>query len=436
MRVEVQIKPKIAVTAQSGLHIDADPALQDKSVSFTPTEQVQAETVTADVGYDGLREVSVEVGAVPADYVGSEITRRSQEDMSVDGAVVTAPAGYYAEAGEKTVPSGSLGNYSSESYVRNGSYYDITKTFPGMTPGYFASMPPILVRLLLQNNTVTPSEAEQVVMPNTTNSYLNKVKVEGISPTYVGSGVTRRDSGDLSASGNIVTVPAGYYEEAAQKAVDVPWVWIGKDVEKLANCYNETTSLSAVGFDSWTASNTASTLRNGQTGTAIAADMANYDYLIRWRCFWEAAYNAGATMTAIPYDAVTEIYQMVCRRPSNLANVQSETYDQNVSQSFFNMSYQEYWNTSGNHVANWGNTYGITFTNNAPTYGGGDTPTVTPICPSIGARCNNSYFNTARKGDIDSANSKVRIVGEVYRMKKSALRSVYESIVEIANNGL
>ena len=252
--------------------------------------------------------------------------------------------------------------------------------------------------------------------------------------TYKGSTLTTVDNQTRTL------LTSGKYMEDDITLTDVSgggvWNWIGQDVEKLSNCYSESTTLKAVGFDSWTASTTAGTLRNGQTGTAFTADMANYDYLIKWRCRWDAAYLTGATFTAMPVNGMMEIYQFICRRPSTLANVQSETYDQNVSQLMFNLTYQEYWNTSGLHVMNWGNTYGVTFTNNAPTYGGGDSPTITPTCPSIGARCNNSYFNAARKPYIDSENSPVKIVGEVYRFSKSALLATYESMVTLAKNGL
>ena len=45
------------------------------------------------------------------------------------------------------------------------------------------------------------------------------VSVGAISSTYVGSGITRRSSTDLTASGATVTVPSGYYQSQASKAV-------------------------------------------------------------------------------------------------------------------------------------------------------------------------------------------------------------------------
>lgn len=45
------------------------------------------------------------------------------------------------------------------------------------------------------------------------------VSVSAISSTYVGSGITRRSSSDLTASGAAVTVPSGYYSAQASKSV-------------------------------------------------------------------------------------------------------------------------------------------------------------------------------------------------------------------------
>lgn len=68
------------------------------------------------------------------------------------------------------------------------------------------------------NTSVTPTESAQTIGGS---RYMMEgaVTVNAIPSSYVGSGITRRDSTDLSASGATVSVPAGYYASSASKAV-------------------------------------------------------------------------------------------------------------------------------------------------------------------------------------------------------------------------
>ena len=58
---------------------------------------------------------------------------------------------------------------------------------------------------------VTPTESAQNVRPDTGYDGLAGVNVGAISTTYVGSGIARKSSSDMSINGKTITAPAGYY---------------------------------------------------------------------------------------------------------------------------------------------------------------------------------------------------------------------------------
>ena len=66
---------------------------------------------------------------------------------------------------------------------------------------------------------ISPTESSQTITADTGYDGLSSVQINAISSTYVGTGIDRRSSTDLTASGATVTVPAGYYSSQATKSV-------------------------------------------------------------------------------------------------------------------------------------------------------------------------------------------------------------------------
>lgn len=66
---------------------------------------------------------------------------------------------------------------------------------------------------------ITPIESSQTITADSGYDGLSSVQINAISSTYVGTGIARRSSTDLTASGATVTVPAGYYSAQSTKSV-------------------------------------------------------------------------------------------------------------------------------------------------------------------------------------------------------------------------
>ena len=113
------------------------PTLQSKTKTYTPTETAQTESVSADSGYDGLDTVSISVGAIDSNYVGTGITRRSSSDLTASGATVTVPSGYYSAQASKSVASGTAGTPTATKGTVSNHSISVTPSVTN-TEGYIS----------------------------------------------------------------------------------------------------------------------------------------------------------------------------------------------------------------------------------------------------------------------------------------------------------
>lgn len=182
---------------------------QNKTVSPSTSQQ----TVTFDSGYTGLGTVTV--NSMPTGTAGTPSASKgtvSNHSISVTPSV-TNTTGYITgstKTGTAVTVSASELVSGSETKTSNGTY-DVTN-LAELVVNVSGDSPTI------QSLSITPSETEQTFNASSVDGY-KPVSVSAISSTYVGSGINRRSSTDLTISGATVTAPAGYYSAAASKSV-------------------------------------------------------------------------------------------------------------------------------------------------------------------------------------------------------------------------
>lgn len=218
--------------------------------------------------------------------------------------------------------------------------------------------------------------------------------------------------------------------------------WMGDGVECLnANLYNTTVQLADTTFSTWTASTTAKSLHSTTSLSTFSADMANYAYLLRWVTVAHVALKETATLNAIPYQLQINLFdQQIMRRPNSVANIEAENYNGNVYVNTAALGWMRYYKTDGSLTYTWGSSYGFYGAVPTPTFASStaNTTDVTPKTPALYVRCSTTYFDTARYGDIDIANTYWTIHGELYRMDltKNCMRQRYTDLIDIINDEL
>ena len=163
------------------------PTLQSKTV--TPSESEQ--TISPDSGYDGLSSVTVE--AVSNTYVGSGVTKKAAQTITPGTADQTLAAGQYL-SGAQTIKGDA--NLLAGNIKSGVSIFGVTGSHEGSSGGIDTSDATATAGDILSGKT----------------AYVNGSKVTG--------SIAAKSASDITASGKIVTVPAGYYASSASKSVE------------------------------------------------------------------------------------------------------------------------------------------------------------------------------------------------------------------------
>lgn len=244
--------------------------------------------------------------------------------------------------------------------------------------------------------------------------------------TYKGAQIAEADANTKTL------LTAGKYCEGNILITDTPFELVNTLYDHTFNLSTDTT------FDSWTASTTAKAiLATANVGTFVA-DMLNYEYLLWWSVATKVAHTQGATLKATLDWEGAELIQSVFRRANSLANIAAGNAAGNATVQNTTAPLNIYYNTGGTKTYTYSIAYGIYPAITSPTFSNATSaaPTVTVKRPTLNARCNASYFATARKAEVDSANTETRMVCKLYRMRRTRFGSsqAYDELYNTYNN--
>lgn len=207
---------------------------QDK-INIVPTESSQ--TITPDTGYDALS--SVQINAISSTYVGSGIARKSSSDLTVSGATVTVPMGYYSEQATKSVSSMTLptsvaasatSGYTSKAtisrstsnqylnippgYNSSGAYYTISAVANGSATGP-STLSGTSATISTGTNTLTLTKTGVTTTPTVSAGYIASATASSATVTLTAS-VTTKAAATITPGTSNQTIASGTYLTGTQ----------------------------------------------------------------------------------------------------------------------------------------------------------------------------------------------------------------------------
>ena len=239
------------------------------------------------------------------------------------------------------------------------------------------------------------------------------VSIFGVNGTYMGSQITITDTPD-SGGGTIRTI--NYTTDT-----NTLYGWLGVGATLLGT-QEWDVNVSDTTFDSWTASTTAKSILAAATSNNFSytynRDTESLAFITNVTT--QYAYIEGATLKNTPIVTNRTDITFAFGFPSTLAQYQNKTIG---TQSYItaggaNRAY--YYNASGATTLWTSTAYGI-YSYAAPTLSStlsGNTVTAGYRRAAIYARCYSTVFATARKAEVDSANSKVHYKVQVYKIPR------------------
>ena len=246
---------------------------------------------------------------------------------------------------------------------------------------------------------------------------------------------------DTTATAEDVVADKIFYNSNGDKTLGIyVWDFKGFRPELIdGNLYDYTVSLADTLYATWTPSTTAKAILATANVDTFYADLNKYEYLLRWRCTFDAVYEQGYTVKTATIREVAELWQTIMKRPNSLANIRDNDFVGNACVTFASIPLTVYRNSSSVLTYTYAISYGIYPAVTAATFSNATSnmPTVTIKRPTYNARCSTTYFSTTSANRMVDAESIIRIKGELYRVPKgSTMRAMYGDMIDLYNQGI
>lgn len=411
---------KVFVADGSGVVIE-----NNKTVSPTESQLI----VTPDTNYDALAQVTV--NAVSSSYVGSGITRRDGTSLSASGATVTVPSGYYGSSASKSVDYVTLPTATESSatsgYVSKATVSRSTSDqYINIPTGYNSAGAYYKVNAVANGTEGTPTATKGTVSNHSVSVTPSVTNTAGYisGGSHTGTAVTV--SASELVSGSETKTSNGTYDvtNLAQLIVNVSgggggnYPWFGpntiKDYTKTItiNLKNDTS------WDSWTASTTATSILAAPTTNdfTYSYDRDSDVVFVVTTVITNFVLKSSATKVKIPISTGRFDFNVFFGLPDSYSDYKNLAVGKQSTYSIFNNSRMYYYYLSGIKEV-YTVLYGV-YPNASPSFSqsaSGSTVTISGKRSAIYARCNTTYFDTARKEDVDSSNTNVVITFDVYK---------------------
>ena len=261
---------------------------------------------------------------------------------------------------------------------------------------------------------------------------------------------------DVAAYANVnvnVPVPPGYIIPTGTKNltsngthdvtayanadVAVPYNAWGDEPELIETYDMGTTALSSTGFNTWTPSTSAKSIKASTNLGTFTADMSTYEYFTKTVFESNTKYASGTTLVFAVERQILVAMQNLYRKPNNLTKMLARDDSYNYCTTLYTAPWIQYRGSSSNLTMAYTNSVGIygavqghSFSSTSST-----SPTVTIKSPIFYAKCSDSYFTTSMASAVDKTNSNIKCKIYLYRVKRkgSIMYQMFKDVVTAYN---